>query len=185
MLLVSVILASFSCVTIAFKCQSRSARTHSRVDLLMTEQENGWIYAQNNYDEPMFSVSYDPLEPPSQATISRDLEDLLMKRSLRFLDKNMLGKREVCYLVGLEDKSQFNSRFRDEAGVSKTSTQTSSLFTLEESLSELSELAGAAGLLVAGSTYQRVARPNLEYYIGQGKTKEIAKGIVFDLIFCC
>ena len=33
------------------------------------------------------------------------------------------------------------------------------------------------GLTVVGSTYQRVARPNLEYYIGQGKTKEIAKNM--------
>lgn len=65
---------------------------------------------------------------------------------------------------------------------------------MEESLAELSELAGAAGtfdvtlkrmkanrfflspgLTVVGSTYQRVQSPNIEYYIGQGKTKDIAK----------
>ena len=38
-----------------------------------------------------------------------------------------------------------------------------------------SELAGAAGLTVVGSTYQRVLKPSIEYYIGQGKTKEISK----------
>lgn len=31
------------------------------------------------------------------------------------------------------------------------------------------------GLTVVGSTYQRVQSPSIEYYIGQGKTKEIAR----------
>lgn len=42
-------------------------------------------------------------------------------------------------------------------------------FTLEESMAELSELAGTAGLEVAGSTYQRVLEPNPRTYIGTGK----------------
>ncbi|CBJ33718.1 PHflX, plastid HflX GTPase [Ectocarpus siliculosus] len=46
-------------------------------------------------------------------------------------------------------------------------------FTLEESMAELSELAGTAGLEVAGSTYQRVLEPNPRTYIGTGKVKEI------------
>ncbi|CAM9854728.1 unnamed protein product [Scytosiphon promiscuus] len=46
-------------------------------------------------------------------------------------------------------------------------------FTIEESMAELSELAGTAGLEVAGSTYQRVVEPNPRTYIGTGKVKEI------------
>jgi len=112
-----------------------------------------------DYNEPMFSISYDPLENPNQATMERDLEDLLMQRALRFLDNNLVGKSEICYLVGLEDKSARE------------------VFTMEESLTELSELAGAAGLSVVGSTYQRVNKPNIEYFIGQGKTKDIQRAL--------
>ena len=114
--------------------------------------------------EPMFSISYDPLEPPNQVTSERDLEDHLMERALRFYDKSTMRIKETCYLVGLEDRSE-----SDSSDVSK--------FTLEESLTELSELAGAAGLTVIGSTYQRLHKPSPEYYIGQGKTKDIAKSM--------
>lgn len=44
-------------------------------------------------------------------------------------------------------------------------------FTIEESMAELSELAGTAGLEVAGSTYQRVVEPNPRTYIGTGKVR--------------
>lgn len=96
--------------------------------------------------EPMFSLSYDPLEQPSQNTLERDLEDMLLERSLRFYDQSVVQKDETCYLVGLEDKS-----LGGNVG-----------FSMEESLTELSELAGAAGLTVVGSTYQRVSTPNIE-----------------------
>lgn len=120
--------------------------------------------AESSNVEAMFSVSYDPLEVPSQKMRDRDLEDLLRQRSKRFFDSKLVRLEEKCYLVGLEDKSQYiNSKLED--------------FTLEESLSELSELAGAAGLKVVGSTYQRVQQPNVEYYIGEGKTKEIARNM--------
>eukprot|EP01035_Chromulina_nebulosa_P020537 gene20537-26637_t len=46
---------------------------------------------------------------------------------------------------------------------------------MEESLSELSELAGAAGLAVTGSTYQRVDQSNSNYYVGPGKLREISQ----------
>ena len=96
-----------------------------------------------------------------------------MDRSTRFMDKDKLLKNdnEKCYLVGLEDKS-LNERNDDTK------------FTMEESLTELSELSGAAGLHVIGSTYQRVERPNIEYYIGQGKVKEIAKTMMRNKCCC-
>ena len=115
-------------------------------------------------DEPMFSMSYDPLEPPNQMTLERDLEDFLMERALRFYDEKIVRTQEKCYLVGLEDKS-LNER------------EDGSKFTMEESMTELSELAGAAGLSVVGSTYQRVQRPNIEYYVGPGKLKDIVRSL--------
>ena len=113
--------------------------------------------------EPMFSVYYDPLEPPNQMTLERDLEDFLMERALRFYDEKIVRQKEKCYLVGLEDKS-LNER------------EDGSKFTMEESMTELSELAGAAGLSVVGHTYQRVQRPK-EYYVGPGKLKDIVKSL--------
>lgn len=101
---------------------------------------------------------------PTQKTVERDLEDILRERAMRFYDHKLVRHQEKCYLVGLEDKS--HADFQDR-----------SKFTLEESLTELSELAGAAGLSVEGSTYQRVSRPSSEYYIGAGKTKEILKAM--------
>jgi GTP-binding protein HflX len=97
-------------------------------------------------------------------TLERDLEDFLMERALRFYDEKVVRQREKCYLVGLEDKS-LNER------------EDGSKFTMEESMTELSELAGAAGLSVVGSTYQRVQRPNIEYYIGPGKLKDVVKSM--------
>jgi len=120
-------------------------------------------------EEPMFSLSYDPLESPNQASLERDLEDMLMERALRFYDEKLVRQDENCYLVGLEDKSL-------EAD--------GSVFSMEESLAELSELAGAAGLKVIGSTYQRVQRPDIQYYIGQGKTKDIAKAMSRNQCTC-
>jgi 50S ribosomal subunit-associated GTPase HflX len=76
---------------------------------------------------------------------------------LRFYDKSDLRSEETCYIVGLEDKS-LNEHNDDTK------------FTMEESLTELSELAGAAGLNVVGSTYQRVQKPSTEYYVGPGKS---------------
>jgi hypothetical protein len=115
-------------------------------------------------DEPMYSLSYDPLEAPNQMSLERDLEDFLMERALRFYDEKTVGQKEKCYLVGLEDKS-LNER------------EDGSRFTMEESMTELSELAGAAGLTVVGSTYQRVAKPNIEYYVGPGKLKDIVRSM--------
>jgi hypothetical protein len=87
--------------------------------------------------EPMFSISYDPLENPNQESLQRDLEDSLIERGLKFYDNNMVNNNEKCYLVGLDDKSLYN---KDEKNY----------FSMEESLTELSELAGAAGLKVVG-----------------------------------
>ena len=121
------------------------------------EEDGGY----KNVEEPMFSGSYDPLAPPNQETFERDLEDFLIERAGKYQGASYRGQpREECYIVGLEDKSLGE---RSEA----------ILFSMEESLTELSELAGAAGLSVVGSTFQRVQSPNIEYYIGPGKVKEI------------
>ncbi|CDP07472.1 unnamed protein product [Coffea canephora] len=46
-------------------------------------------------------------------------------------------------------------------------------FGTEESLKELAQLADTAGLLVVGSTHQKLSKPNPRTYIGSGKVAEI------------
>lgn len=156
---------SLICKQLSFPLHRRLSQDSQCLNSFKSELEN----QNESRDEAMYSVSYDILEAPNVASISRDLEDMLLKRSLRFLHNSKVSstgnQREICYIVGLEDKSLISNDSRSLS------------FSMEESLSELSELSGAAGLLVAGSTYQRVQQPNLEYYIGPGKTKEIAKAM--------
>ncbi|KAG8494254.1 hypothetical protein CXB51_011647 [Gossypium anomalum] len=67
---------------------------------------------------------------------------------------------EKAYLVGVERKGE-----------------TSVSFAIEESLKELAQLADTAGLMVVGSTYQKLASPNPRTYIGSGKVAEIKSAI--------
>ncbi|KAL6995731.1 hypothetical protein U1Q18_005865 [Sarracenia purpurea var. burkii] len=67
---------------------------------------------------------------------------------------------EKAYIVGVERK-----------GDSEDS------FGIEESLKELAQLADTAGLMVVGSTYQKLATPNPRTYIGSGKVAEIKSAI--------
>ncbi|KAF2565134.1 hypothetical protein F2Q70_00014804 [Brassica cretica] len=67
---------------------------------------------------------------------------------------------EKAYLVGVERKGGGEC-----------------LFDIEESLEELEQLADTAGLMVVGSTYQKLASPNPRTYIGSGKVSEIKSAI--------
>ncbi|KDP38559.1 hypothetical protein JCGZ_04484 [Jatropha curcas] len=66
---------------------------------------------------------------------------------------------EKAYLVGVERKGEVDS------------------FGIEESLKEVAQLADTAGLMVVGSTYQKLASPNPRTYIGSGKVAEIKSAI--------
>ncbi|CAO2146803.1 unnamed protein product [Urochloa humidicola] len=68
--------------------------------------------------------------------------------------------QEKAYLVGVE--------FKRTGG---------NLFGTEESLKELEQLADTAGLVVVGSTYQKLSTPNPRTYIGSGKVSEIRTAI--------
>ncbi|KAL3845268.1 hypothetical protein ACJIZ3_002671 [Penstemon smallii] len=68
---------------------------------------------------------------------------------------------EKAYIVGLERKGDTHG----------------SSFSIEDSLGELTQLADTAGLLVVGSTYQKLASPNPRTYIGSGKVGEIKSAI--------
>ncbi|KAL8244266.1 hypothetical protein R6Q59_010524 [Mikania micrantha] len=67
---------------------------------------------------------------------------------------------EKAYLVGVARKDESEE-----------------LFSIEESLKELAQLADTAGLMVVDSTYQKLSTPNPKTYIGSGKVAEIKTAI--------
>ncbi|XP_052203285.1 uncharacterized protein LOC127808742 [Diospyros lotus] len=67
---------------------------------------------------------------------------------------------EKAYIVGVERKG-----FIEDS------------FGIEESLKELAQLADTAGLMVVGSTHQKLSTPNPRTYIGSGKVAEIKTAI--------
>ncbi|THF99304.1 hypothetical protein TEA_002683 [Camellia sinensis var. sinensis] len=67
---------------------------------------------------------------------------------------------EKAYLVSVERKGD-----------------TEDSFGVQESLRELAQLADTAGLMVIGSTHQKLATPNSRTYIGSGKVAEIKSAI--------
>lgn len=114
---------------------------------------------------------------PEDFDQSRDLDLILTERADRYDTKSGAGKREKCLLIAVDVKLA-----ERRAGSFSLS------FTLSESLSELSELVGTAGMEVLGVCVQRLNAPNSRTYVGPGKIEEImasvnstgAKTIVID-----
>mmetsp|Transcript_28709 Transcript_28709/g.65098 ORF Transcript_28709/g.65098 Transcript_28709/m.65098 type:complete len:628 (-) Transcript_28709:353-2236(-) len=85
----------------------------------------------------------------------RDLDEILTERAKRFYAAD--GKvRERCIIVGVDKTFDVGEGF-----------------TTLESLRELSELCGTAGLAVAGSCVQRMPVPNPKSYLGRGRLNEL------------
>eukprot|EP00850_Spirogloea_muscicola_P013297 SM000089S23853 [mRNA] locus=s89:564806:569291:+ [translate_table: standard] len=69
---------------------------------------------------------------------------------------------ERAYLVAIKCKSGGDRR---------------GLFSVEDSLDELSQLAETAGLLVVGSSYQKLEHPSPRTYVGAGKVSDIRAAV--------
>ena len=94
----------------------------------------------------------------------RDVDEILTERSRRFYDPKLTDKnKERCIVVGVDTKLS-ERRGLKEAEIS---------FSFDESLYELCELCGTAGLAVIGSCFQRMYKPNFGTYIGPGKVIEL------------
>ncbi len=108
---------------------------------------------------------------------NRDLDLILSERAQRYNDPNLTGRtRELCLLVAVDVKlADRKLDFERD-------------FTLQESLNELSELVGTAGLDVKGVAVQKMSQPSRNTYVGPGKIEEImgavertgAKTLVID-----
>ena len=92
----------------------------------------------------------------------RDLDSILSERAQRYNDPKLTGcVREPCLLIAVDVKlADRKHKFETE-------------FTLKESLSELSELVGTAGLDVKGVAVQKMSQPSCHTYIGPGKIAEV------------
>jgi GTP-binding protein HflX len=108
---------------------------------------------------------------------SRDLDLILSERAKRYNDPKVTGRsRELCLLVAVDEKlAERKYNLKRE-------------FTLQESLNELSELVGTAGLDVKGVAVQKLSQSSRNTYVGPGKIEEImeiiertgAKTVVID-----
>ncbi|XP_050939669.1 uncharacterized protein LOC103503912 isoform X2 [Cucumis melo] len=114
-------------------------------------------------DDPIRGVSSTEPEPKSQlpSRVKKKTQEDEDSIEGRFKLRN--GREvfeEKAYLVGVERKGDVGQ-----------------LFSIDESLKELAQLADTAGLKVVGSTYQKLASPNPRTYIGSGKVAEIKSAI--------
>ncbi|KAM5564978.1 hypothetical protein ABKV19_019156 [Rosa sericea] len=126
--------------------------------VIQTEEEgNG--EAQGVVDGVAESESEDKgVRPATRYKKKKEDEDGLENRFKLRNGKEIF--EEKAYIVGVEHK-------RNSAD----------LFGVEESLKELTQLADTAGLMVVGSTYQKLVSPNSRTYIGSGKVAEIKSAI--------
>ncbi|KAK8678427.1 hypothetical protein V6N13_143928 [Hibiscus sabdariffa] len=113
---------------------------HDEEEEVVDEHVNGVVVTEPVEDTPK----------PARFRKKRDGDDDSDDES--FEDRFKLRNGKEAYLVGVERKGEISDSF-----------------AIEESLKELAQLADTAGLMVVGSTYQKLASPNPRTYIGSGK----------------
>ena len=153
---------------------SYSFRSSSYVNSCI-KQRNRSLFAKESKDK--YNVRDEDLEQ------LKDLDLILSERAKRFYapTTNTNVQKESCILLSVDSKLQ------QSKSMVNTTTE-DDYFTFEESLSELSELVGTAGLQVLGTCIQRLQAPNSNSYINSGKAIDVmslvnstgAKTIVVD-----
>uniref|UniRef100_A0A7S4WA30 GTPase HflX N-terminal domain-containing protein n=1 Tax=Ditylum brightwellii TaxID=49249 RepID=A0A7S4WA30_9STRA len=110
---------------------------------------------------------------------TRDEDDMLTEREDRlYVDADgMRRKVETCVLVGVEDlsaarKERKKARQRASSAEPYPEEQIESMFSLDESMTEMRELIKTAGMDLVGEVTQRLSEPNPKTYIGTGKVLE-------------
>lgn len=102
------------------------------------------------------------------------------------LNSSMATKSKVPKKIEEEDSSDSRFKLRNGREVFEEKTYlvgvdrkgvAENTFGVDESLKELAQLADTAGLMVVGSTSQKLAAPNPRTYIGSGKVAEIKSAI--------
>lgn len=127
----------------------------------------------NDYNDiPTASSSSDEVQVRDEDfEQNRDLDLILSERAKRFYVNDGQTKqgskaKEKCILLSI------NSKITSSKSTINASTE-ASFFSFEESLNELSELVGTAGLQVAGTCFQKLNIPNPNSYINVGKAYDL------------
>ncbi|CAL0322373.1 unnamed protein product [Lupinus luteus] len=153
---------------------SRKQKQHSfkvlqrDFETLSSSDSNDAVSSQNANLEVQFET--DPSLVPQINGVVEDKGKSRVRKKKEEEDDNIDDNRfklrngrevfeEKAYIVGVERKGDVQD------------------FGIQESLSELEQLADTAGLRVVGSTYQKLASPNPKTYIGSGKVSEIKSAI--------
>jgi GTP-binding GTPase N-terminal len=120
-----------------------------------------------NYDEDEEAIRFRPTSARADDFIQmRELDQILTERASRFYDPALVGvQKEKCLLVSVEVKLESRRMLNRKTAAIE--------FSHLESLSELSELVGTAGLQVMGSVVQKLSSPNVKTYVGPGKVPDI------------
>jgi GTPase len=87
----------------------------------------------------------------------------------RFIETGVRGKPEHAYLVAVDSEVE------------------DSVWSVEDSVSELGTLARTAGVEVVGTMIQRLHHPDVATYIGRGRAQELSdleKRLGFELVIC-
>lgn len=112
---------------------------------------------------------------------NRELDEILYERAKRFYDPTAINtQKEKCILVAVDRGSYVYSESLRQAEKSNRENEAKPqqlAFSLQESMSELSELVGTAGMVVCGAVVQKLSSPNMKTYLGTGKIEEIARYI--------
>ena len=98
---------------------------------------------------------------------STQVEVSITAKQERTIETGVRNRQEHAYLVAVESKEQ------------------DSLWSTEDSLSELGALARTAGASVVGTMIQRLQHPDVTTYLGKGRTQELSdleKQLGFDLV---
>ncbi|XP_024537700.1 uncharacterized protein LOC9629695 [Selaginella moellendorffii] len=139
-------------------CFSLKARAVIQID--EEEQRNGGEFPlvelpmpPGEEEAPASSSPGRSITVSSSVTDSEDSSDRFVIRNNREI------YQEKAFLVGVEMK-----RHR-------------ALFSIDESLKELEQLADTAGLAVVGSTYQKLGYPNPRTYMASGKVAEVKTAV--------
>ena len=137
-------------------------------------------------DSSSWASFFEPKSPQSAAVAdgmglregdfnqNRDLDLILTERAERFYDPKLVGiEKEKCILVAVDTKLEE----RRTALSVKMGKDNGPVFSLQESLQELSELVGTAGLQVMASCVQRRYSPHTRTYVGPGKVVDIMAAV--------
>ena len=95
------------------------------------------------------------------------MEEYLTTKHERLIDASSRSRVERAYLVAVDQH------------------ENESVWSVEDSLSELGTLARTAGAQVVGSMVQRLRHPDMATYLGKGRVQELAeleKSPGFDLV---